>query len=60
MYEATVLKNALTNTYSCKTSVIAYKYQYSYDHQALCLLYYRRNGRITFFKIKPHNTSYTL
>ena len=29
MYEATVLKNALKNRYSCKTSVIEYKYQYS-------------------------------
>ena len=29
MYEATVLKNALKNTYSCKTSVTEYKYQYS-------------------------------
>ena len=29
MYEATVLKNALKNTYSCKTNVNEYKYQYS-------------------------------
>ena len=29
MYEATVLKYALKNTYSCKTNVIEYKYQYS-------------------------------
>ena len=29
MYEATVLKNALENNYSCKTSVIEYKYRYS-------------------------------
>ena len=29
MYEATASKNALKNTYSCKTSVIDYKYQYS-------------------------------
>ena len=40
----------MTNTYSCKTSVIEYKYQYSYDHQALSLLYYKRNGRRFFFK----------
>ena len=29
MYEATVLRNALKNTYSCKASVTEYKYQYS-------------------------------
>ena len=48
MYEATVSKNALKNKYSCKTSVIEYKYRYRYNHQALCLLYDRRNGRRIF------------
>ena len=63
MYEATVLKYALKNTYGCKTNVIEYEYrynyQYSYNHQALCLLYYRRNGRRTFFKIKLHSITNT-
>ena len=49
MYEATILKYALKNTYGCNTSVIEYKYRYSYNHQALSLLYYRRNGRRIFF-----------
>ena len=39
MYEATVLKYALKNTYNCNTGVIDYKYRYSYNHQALSLLY---------------------
>ena len=60
MYEATVLKYALKNTYGCNTGVIEYKYRYSYNHQALSLLYYRRNGRRIFFKIKLHNITYTL
>ena len=60
MYEATVLKYSLKNTYGCDTVVIEYKYRYSYNHQALSLLYYRRNGRRIFFKIKPHSITYTL
>ena len=31
------LKYALKNTYGCNTSVIEYKYRYSYNHQALSL-----------------------
>ena len=60
MYEATVLKYALKNTYGCNISVIEYKYRYSYNHLALSLLYYRRNGRRIFFKIKPYSITYTL
>ena len=60
MYKATILKYALKNNYSCKTSVIEYKYRYRYNHQALCLLYYKRNEQRIFFKIKPHSITYTL
>ena len=57
---AGILQSPRKNTYGCNTSVIEYKYRYSYNHQALSLLYYRRNGRRIFFKIKPYSITYTL